>query len=77
MAGLIDARVFGGPVVFVAETPEEDAGVVVVLGDHVAERAAAHLFEDVAAYSAAAPGISSQTRMPRRSQRSRTRRDCW
>ncbi len=29
--------------------------MVVVLADHIAERAAAHLFEDLAAYSGAAP----------------------
>ena len=56
IAGLLIVGVFGGPVVLVAEAPEENAGVVVVLGDHVAEHAARHLFEDVVADAAAAPG---------------------
>src|ERR1700727_2316863 len=40
--GLVDSGVLGGPVVFFAETPEQNAGMVVVLRDHVAQGAAAH-----------------------------------
>ena len=56
MAVLVDLGIFGGPVVFVAEAPEQNAGMVVVLRDHVAQGAAAHLLEDVVADTAAAPG---------------------
>ncbi len=53
---LVDLRILGRPVVLVAQTPQQNAGMVVVLRDHVAQRAAAHLLEDVVAHAAAAPG---------------------
>ena len=56
MACLVDLGILGGPVVLVAEAPQQNAGMVVVLRDHVAQGAAAHLFEDVIANAATAPG---------------------
>ena len=51
--------------------------MIVVLGDHVAEGAAAHLLEDVVADAAAAPGNLLPDEDAEASQSSSTRRDCW
>ena len=53
---LVDARVLGGPVVFVAEAPEKDRWGGCSAGRSCCGAcAAAHFFEDVVADAAAAP----------------------
>ena len=54
--GLIEAGVLVGPVVLVAETPENDRWVVTVLIDHVGEHIFGVLLEGLAADAGAAPG---------------------
>jgi len=53
---LVDFGILARPVIFVAESPQQDAGMVIVLHNHGTQSAARHLFEGVVADATAAPG---------------------
>src|SRR5260370_5877257 len=52
---LVDLGILRGPVIFVSQPPEQNAGMVIVLADHVAQGTPAHLSEGFVADSSAAP----------------------